>query len=230
MENIFREYMERAFAERGPVDPDVPRPVVTVSREFGCPSTQIARSLASLLNRRHGFERPGKWRFINKEVVEATARRLGMNPNDVNYNLHAGGQGLIEDVLASFSPNYVSSLRMKRTITAVVRSIAEQGFVIIVGRGGVGILQDFPHTLNIRLIAPLDWRVSQVCQARSLAPAEAGRLTEEMDKKRAQFIEMMMGGKYNPYFFDTAFNCSRLTCEEICHAIINLMETKKMIE
>ncbi len=228
MENLLRDYMERAFSERGTVNKPGPKPVVTISREFGCPSKLIAHQMIGTLNSRIGSEKAGTWRFINKEVVEATAHRLEMNPTEVNYLLSTSAKGLIEDVLASFSPIYVSNHRMRKTITAVVRSIADQGHVVIVGRGGVGILQNYPNSLHVRLHAPREWRIAQVAASKNLAAAEASRLVDEMDKKRADFIELMTGAKFNPYLFNVTFNCSSLSLEEITGTIIGLMETKKM--
>lgn len=229
MENLLREYMERAFAERGLEKQQGPPPVVTVSREFGCPSKLIAHLLAKQLNRPDGFGKPDKWRFINKEVVEAIARKLDINPNEVNYNLSAGGPGLIKDVLASFAPNYVSSHRLRRTLTSVVRSIAEQGYVVIVGRGGVGILQNHPNTIHIRLQAPREWRIEAIGRSRNLDRTESARMVDDMDMKRTALIELMTGGKFSPYLFDVNFNCSRLTNEEIVETITGLMKAKKMI-
>jgi len=229
MENLLREYMERAFSERGVEKHSGPGPVVTISREFGCPSKLIAQHLTNQLNNIISVEKPGKWRFINKEVVETTARRLELNPTEVNFQLSFGGKGLVEDVLASFTQSYVSSHRMRNTITSVVRSIAEQGYVIIVGRGGVGILQHVPATVHVQLQAPRDWRIGIICQSRNLNAAESSKLVDEMDKKRVALIEMMTGGKFHPALFDISLNCQTLSKEEIVNTIIGLMETKKMI-
>ncbi|MCX6304387.1 MAG: cytidylate kinase family protein [Bacteroidetes bacterium] len=229
MENLLLDYMERAFSERHIGNQPGPRPVVTISREYGCPSKLLAQLLTNELNRRSGSPLPGKWRFINKEVVEATARRLEMNPTEVNYLISSGGKGLIEDVLASFSPTYVSSIRMRKTVTAVVRSIADQGYVVIVGRGGVGILQNFPNTIHIRLQAPREWRIGTIGQSKNLGRAESSKMVDELDKKRVAFIEMMTGNKFHPYLFDLTFNCSSLSNGEIAGTIMGLMETKNII-
>ena len=229
MENLLREYMERAFAERGIERLGGPLPVVTISREFGCPSKLIAHLLTKELNRLDGAGLTGKWRFINKEIVEGIARRLDINPSEVNYNLSAGGQGLVNDVLASFAPNYVSSHRLRRTLTSVVRSIAEQGYVVIVGRGGVGILQNNPNTIHVRLQAPREWRIEAIGQSSNLGRIEAARLVDDMDKKRTALIELMTGGKFSPYLFNISYNCSTLAIEEIVQSIIGLMKAKKMI-
>lgn len=229
MENLLREYMDRAFSDRGVEKQAGPLPVITISREFGCPSKLIAQHLTSELNRLDRAEKRGKWRFVNKEVVEAIARRLELNPTDVNYLLSSGGKGLVEDVLASFSPTYVSSHRMRKTISTVVRSIAEQGYVVIVGRGGVGILQNAPATIHVRLQASREWRIGEICTSKNLSKPEASKMVDEMDKKRTALIELMTGGKFNPCLFDISFNCQTVSQEEIVDTILGLIASKKMI-
>ncbi len=229
MENLLREYMDRAFAERGIENPGQPNPVVTISREYGCPSKLIAMHLTRELNKLYNLEKPARWKFINKEVVEATAKRLEMNPNEVNYNLNAGEKGFVGDVLASFSQNYVSSLRLRKTITSVVRSIAEQGFVIIVGRGGVGILQNAPFTIHVRLQASREWRIGEISKTKNLGIRESSKMVDEMDKKRIAIIELMTGGKFHPNLFDISFNCQTLQNEEVVNTIVELMKIRKMI-
>lgn len=228
MENLLREYMERAFSSEGTFNQPGPGPVVTISREFGCPSKLVAQHLADLLNKQHGSPKTGRWRFISKEVVEATARKLEMNPGEVKNLMGSGNKGLIEDILASFSPTYVSNIRMRKTITAVVSSIAGQGHVVIVGRGGAGILRHSPNTLHIRLQAPREWRIAQVCNSKNLSNPEAARLVDEMDKKRADLIEMVTGEKFHPYLFDLSFNCRSLSLNEIAETIAGVMKTKNM--
>jgi len=228
MENLLREYMDRAFSDRGLDKSSTPGPVVTISREFGCPSKLIARHLTFELNRLDSIYKPGKWRCISKEIVEAIARNLELNPADVKHLLSSGGKGLIEDVLASFSPAYVSNHRIRKTISQVITSIAEQGYVIIVGRGGVGVLQDHPATIHVRLQAPREWRIGQICKSGDLSRQDASKLTDEMDAKRTSLIEMMTGGKIHPCLFDVTFNCQTLRMEEIVQSTIRLMETRKM--
>lgn len=229
MENLLREYMDRAFA--GPETDMLSglRPVVTISREFGCPSKLIAHLLTKELNWLDGPGKQKKWRFVNKEVVEATAKRLELDPTVANHLLSSGGKGLIEDVLASFAEHYVSNHRMRKTITSVVDTIANQGFVVITGMGGAAILKNHPNAVHIRLQAPREWRIKSICQAGNLESAEAARLLDEMDNRRNTFVEMLTGEKFHPYLFNVAFNCSALSNEDISGAIIGLMKRKNMI-
>ena len=229
MENLLREYMERGFSEAGSGNNTFPGPVVTISRESGCPSKLIGQMLTDVLNKYGSSRETVKWRFISKEVVEGAARQLELNTTEVDFLLNSGGKGVIEDIMTSFSQSYVSSHRIRKTVTTVVKSIAGQGKVVILGRGGAGILQNRPDTLHIRLQAPVEWRAREICKLRNITEKEALKCIEENDKKRTGFIEMLIGGNFYPHLFDVTFNCSTLSKEEIVHTIIGLMGIKKLI-
>ena len=89
MENILRKYLERTFPDERSAVPCSIGPVVTISREFGCPSKLIAQMLADALHHTP-TGRQQRWRFINNEIIEATAKELEMNPTELNFMLNAG--------------------------------------------------------------------------------------------------------------------------------------------
>lgn len=229
MENLLREYLERSFADRDISRPPGSGPVVTLSREFGCPSKVVAQLLTAELNRRPGLRNGEKWRFINKEVVEATAHQLELNPVDVSHLLNATGKGVVEDVLASFASHYVSDHRIRKTVTGVVKSIADQGHVVIVGRGGAAILRHRPATLHVRLQAPMEWRIRSVCESKKITAAEATRMVEEIDRNRMNLLELVTGEKFSPFLFDVSYHCHALSGDEIVASIVALMQSKQMI-
>lgn len=229
MENLLREYLERKFPEPDREGVFQNGPVVTVSREFGCPSKMIAQMLTDALNKRPGIVSRNHWRFINKEIVEQAARELNVKPTDMNFLLSSPDKGLIQDLMTSFSQTYVSNARIRKTITNAIRSAARQGQVVLVGRGGVGILRNCPNTLHIRLSAPLEWRIPEICKLRGINAVEARKLALETDKKRSALIEMFSGIKFHPYLFDITYNCSTMTREEIVSTTISLMAARRLI-
>lgn len=229
MENLLREYLEQKFHERDVEIPSGPGPVVTLSREFGCPSKPIGQLLVEALNKRHGSGKNTKWRFINKEVVEESARELDLKPTEMNYMLSSGEKGILEDMLISFSANYVSNIKIKKTITRVIQNFADQGNMVLVGRGSAAILQDRKNTLNIRLFAPLSWRITEIMKLKNVDERTALKMAKEMDAKRTALIEMLLSHQIEPGLFDVHFNCGKISKEEIVHGIIGLMEARKMI-
>jgi len=229
MENIFKTYFEQQFREQQSRLPFTPRPVVTISREFGCPSKLIAVMLTDALNKKNKEKKSPFWQFINKEVVEEAARKLDIKTMDMNSALSYAEKGLMKDILQSFTPRYVNSFKLKKTLDDVIKSIAQQGNIVIVGRGSVVILRDRPCTLHIRLMAPLDWRVKGISGSKGITEAEALKMATDMDKKRTALIELLLDRKADHNLFDIVYNCSTLSKEEVVHSIINIMEARKMI-
>ena len=229
MENIFKTYFEKRYLEENSIQSNHPRPVVTISREFGCHSRIIAMMLSDALNRKSKEKRQAKWRFINKEVVEEASRELEINTVEFKALLGAENSGFVKDVLNSFSTHYVTSLKIKKILEKVIRAIAQQGHIVIVGRGSAAILQGVPNVLHVRLQAPIEWRIKGISLTRDVSEEEARKMAIETDKKRTALIELLSGKTLAPHFFDVIYNCSTLSKEEIVQSILMIMESKKMI-
>ena len=229
MENIMKLYFEKRYLEQESLKPCGPGPIVTISREFGCPSKLIAQMLTDALNKRIIKPAVPKWKYISKEVVEEAAGKLDIKTVEMNYLISSGEKGLVEDLLTSFSPNYVSSRKIKKILNDVIRTIALQGHLVIVGRGSVAILQGCPHVLHIRLQAPLEWRVREIRTSRGLTETEALKIANETDQKRTALIELLLGRKFEQNLFDVIFNCNTFSKEEIVQSILRIMEVRKMI-
>jgi cytidylate kinase len=229
MENIMKLYFEKRYQEQESTKPCGPGPIVTISREFGCPSKAIAQMLTEALNKRSIKPSTPTWKYISKEVVEEAARKLDIKTIEMNYLISSGEKGLVEDLLTSFSPNYVSSRKIKKILNDVIRTLAMQGQLVIVGRGSVAILQGCPHVLHIQLQAPLEWRVREISNSRGLKETEALKITNETDQKRTALIELLLGRKFAQNLFDVIFNCSTFSKEEIVQSILRIMEVRKMI-
>ncbi|MFA5534882.1 MAG: cytidylate kinase family protein, partial [Mariniphaga sp.] len=111
----------------------------------------------------------------------------------------------------------------------VIVRLACKGRTIIVGRSAGVILKEIPNTLNIRLEAPLEWRINRTMQLKDLSQAEAVAYVNEMDEKRDSFIEKVIGRKANNEDFDVIFNYASLQDGEIIDAILNILRNKKII-
>jgi cytidylate kinase len=229
MENVLKLYFEKQYLEKESMKPCGPGPIVTISREFGCPSKPIGQMLTEALNKRTMKPASQKWKFISREIVEEAARKLDIQTIEMNYLISSGEKGLVEDLLTSFSPLYVSSRKIKKIVNDVIRTLSTQGHLVFVGRGSVAILQGCPHALHVRLQAPLEWRVQKICVSRGLKEAEALKLINETDKKRTALIELLLGRKFDQNLFDVVFNCRTFSKEEIVQSILRIMEVRKKI-
>lgn len=208
-----------------------PGPVITISREMGCSGTQVTQMLVNELNYRYEFKGGDPWRWIGKEEIQnAAAHALNLPPEEISYVMEAQKKTMMDDILHSFSNKYYKSDRIiRKTVKDVIRSIACNGRVVILGRGGVAITRDIPRSLHINLEAPLEWRTLRIAEKMQIDVKEAEEFVLSIDKKREEFRDYF-GGKNTDYTrFDISFNSMTLTVREIVDVIIKTMEIRKFI-
>jgi len=228
MENILLKYMDIRFNQGSEMLPATPSaPFVTISREFGCPSKLIANRLTTEINK---MQKTHPWHFVNKEIIEESANKLNVDPMKIKSVLSAQKRGIMDDVISSFSSKYyINSISIRKTISDIIKSIAIKGYVIIVGRGSVAITKGFPNSLHIRLQAPLEWRINEICRVNGLSKSDAEKMADDTDTKRTALIESFLKCKPDQSIFDLIFNCKTMDINEIVKSIVYVMELKKMI-
>ncbi len=207
-----------------------PGPVVTISRELGCPSKRIAQRLTEVLNESGKYAKDIPWRWISKEIMEESAKELGVELAEIQYVFEYKQHGILEDLLLAHSRRfYKTDRKIRSTIARVIRNFAEEGNAVIVGRGGVAIAHDIPRSIHIHLEAPLEWRALRTSDKHGLSLEDARKYCEDIDNKRKQFRDYFEG-KGNDYTrFDLKFNCMTLTIEEIVGIIHSAMKVRDII-
>jgi cytidylate kinase len=230
MTNDLLNYMTERY-KKNELPNREPGPVITFSRETGCPAKKIAQRLSEILteiNKAKGKELPWKW--ISKEIMIESARELKVDPANIEYVFNYEDHGIIHDILFSHSSKYYKGDRIiKKTIAQVIRTLASKGNVIIVGRGGVSITHDIPHSLHIHFEAPLEWRSIMLSQKYNIPVEEARNYATHIDQKREEFRNLFEGKKNDYTTFNAKFNCMTLSVEEIAQSISKLAEVRKFV-
>ncbi len=206
-------------------------PVITISREYGCPSKIIAGRLAEeLTTKTHVKGKEIKWKYVTKEIMAESAKALEVDPDKIKYVFDYEQKGLIDGIIsAQLNKYYKSERKIRNTIAQVIRNMAYEGNVIIVGRGGVAIAHDIPRSLHIMLEAPLEWRILRVSENFHVSQSEARKTAIEVDKKRKEFREYFQGKNSDYTWFDLRFNCMTFTIEEIVRIILKAAELRKLV-
>lgn len=227
----FIKYMSHRMKKSDEFYRKEPGPVVTISREFGCPSKVIANLLTETINKKLREKRDKNiWRWISKEILAETAKELKIDPSKIEYVFKYEKKSIIDEIISSQSSKYYKSeKKIRNTIGEVVRSIAEKGNVVIVGRGGVAITKEIPKSYHIKLEAPLEWRSLIVSEKYNLDFNKAREYAIKMDKQREDFRSYFYGRDNDYTAFDVKFNCMTLTNTEIAEAIVTLIELRSFI-
>jgi len=208
-----------------------PGPVITISREYGCPAKRISQKLTEELTRKMFVKgKDIEWKYITKEIMSESAKELELDPAKIQYVFQYEQKSLLDDILTAHSTKYYKSdRRIRNTIAKVIRNISSEGNTIIVGRGGVAIAHDIPKSLHINLEAPLEWRALRTSAKFDLSIEDAEQYALDIDRKRKQFREFFEGKNTDYTRFDIIFNCMTLSIDEIVSIIIRAAEIRKLI-
>lgn len=208
-----------------------PGPVITLAREYGCPAKTLARQLTDELTKKmHVKGMDVSWRYITKEIMAESARELEVDPAKIKYVFDYKQKGMIDEILsAQLTKYYKSDQKIRNTIARVIRNIACEGNVVIVGRGGVSITHDIPKSLHIMLEAPLEWRALRISEKYGMPMEQARKECADIDKKRQQFREFFEGKNTDYTRYDLTMNSMTLSIEDMVKIIIKAVEVKKLI-
>ena len=225
MEKFFDYFDGRyreAILKKAPADDG---PVITISRLTGCDARQVAAILADNLNRKFGTT---KWKWVDKDIIYAIAKELNTNTQRVE-NFYKGIElSNLSEMIMAFSGGFVSDLRVKKAIRDVVLSMCKEGFIILVGRGGVSIANEIADALHVRLVAPFYWRVENVMKKKAMNIETAETYVVDTDEKRFNLIQTFMDKKplNLDYLFDVTINRKSFTIEDIAEIIQSMYEKK----
>jgi cytidylate kinase len=232
MKNSLLDYMEkRLHPELKQTGATVGTlPVITLSRQYGCPAKKLAGNLTLALNKiQIVHENKPTWNWIGKEILEESAKSLKIEAKEVREAV-ANESSLINDILQSFTHKYYpTEVKIKKTIAEVIRLNAEKGNMVIVGRAAAAICRDIPNSIHIRLVAPKDWRIHHVAQEYNLSLEEASKRIADIDHKRDLLLQFYIGKKADETLFDVIFNYMTTTEEEIIQSVIKILQVRKML-
>jgi cytidylate kinase len=210
---------------------DVLGPVISISREFGCPAARIANKLSIALTQKNmAQDKNLPWRWISKEIIEESAKELNLSADLTQDLSDYRTRGFFENVALFFSDEfYPSDVKIKNTIARFIYNAGSEGNVIIVGRAAESITKNFEKSFHIKLQAPIEWRAKQISKEKGISPSDARKEAFEMDKRRNQFRRYFEKERPDIDFFDVFFNCATMSDEEIIEMVIILAESKGFV-
>ncbi|MCK4501675.1 MAG: cytidylate kinase-like family protein [Desulfuromonadales bacterium] len=194
------------------VDPVQPAPCITLSREFGCQGYPVAEALVKLLNVRAAGE---PWIVVGRQIIDEVAELSGYTVEQIEKS-----QDTSATLKAIFSM-FLDRSRAEETevfayMRTVIRGFARRGKCVLVGRGGVLAVQDLPNCINLRLVAPLAFRIQQIMKTHNLSEPDAGKYIALHQQQRDDFIHRFGSGNIaDPTLYHLVVNNAHLDVVDI---------------
>ncbi|GAB6907761.1 Cmk3 [Desulfosarcina cetonica] len=184
-------------------------PVITLSREPGSGGRPVAQAVA---------DRLGLDLFDNK-IINAMAQNADTSTRVIR-TLDERGVSMIEDwVSAAISERHLWPDEVLHVLMKVVGTIGRHGGAIIVGRGANFILPP-ESRFRVRIIAPLERRISRVAETYGVSQNDAKRRVLRTESDRKAFVRKYFHSDIgDPNHYDMVLNTGTLSIESAAAAI-----------
>lgn len=183
---------------------------ITISREYGSGGGEIAARLARRLG----------WRLVDHQIVVRAARELSIHESAIRaHDEH------VEDILSRLMqwpyPTPATEVRAyHETLRRIVLEEAQSGHAVIVGRGGQVLLGERRDVLHVRIVAPLDLRVSYVVRREGLDRASARTRVQEKDRARARYMQTQFQSEHmDPHLYDLVVNTAVFDLDSVVELV-----------
>ena len=202
--------------------------VITISRQYGAGGKTLGKMIANKL----GYE------FADSEIVAKVAEMANVSTHWVEtVENEAGGK------LSRFITRMVSKPLVNRILKGergyideeiyldylvlIIAQIADEGDVVVLGRGSQYILDDHPDAFHILMIDEFDNRVRFMKEHYELSDREAAKVVRSEDKRRKSLYQKLGKTDYDdPFLYHLVLNMGRLSLEEAADMVCRRVQSE----
>lgn len=203
-----------------------PGPYLTISRQYGCDGYELGDLLLERLAQR---EDDSKWKLFKKELLKELAESTGL-AEEVIERERLAKPSLLKDFLRGVRKNNIpDGYEIRNKVTIMVRTLAFEGYAIIIGQGGTAATADLANGLSVRIEAPKEWRIARVSRRENLKRQEAILRIEEIEKGRKHLRKIYEQQNTREPAFKLMLDNSVFNMEQAVEMILFAMENKGLI-
>ncbi len=160
--------------------------IITIGRQFGSGGKCIAEALGKKL----GIP------VYDQEIIKKAAQDSGFSAELFEQSDEKRRFFSLSSIFAdrySESDNYLSDKGMFKMQCQTIRTIAEQGSAVIVGRCSDYVLRDVENVLDVFITCPAEMRAERIAERMGISIEEAAEMIGKKDRAREEY--------YNYYTF-----------------------------
>lgn len=190
------------------------RVIINIGRQFG----SGGRTVASLIGRKLGIE------VYDNELLLKAAESSGVHPEFFRHNDERK-----RFFTFGYSQNAINDEGLFKIQSDAIRSIAENGSAVFVGRAADYVLRDL-RCLDVFVSAPLEWRKALVAERSRLSSEEAEKLIVKKDKTREYWYNFFTFGNWGVASnYDLCVDSSILGLEGTADLIIDFARREGLL-
>jgi cytidylate kinase len=178
-------------------------PIITIYQGASGEGQELAESVGQALG----------YRCVAREVLVEASRRYNIPEAKLNEIVEKGPHWW-ERLLRDLRPYRIA-------LQATLCELAHDGKLVYHGHLGYELLPGIGHVLEVLLIAPIEFRIEQVCGRQNRSDAAARQYIEEIDKARSRRLMAMCGTDWrDPNRYDLILNIGKMRREGAKRVVI----------
>lgn len=199
--------------------------IITISRQYGTGGYQMTQRMAAVLG----------YKYFSREISEIVAKKMGSSSQIIReyeeFMYHRtdwtfdsiGGRFTYTKKNAIHKSDYV------KLTTEIICTLAKEGDVIILGRGGQCVLKNYPGVIHFRIVADIEERMQHIINHYADPTIIPNRKMLEykikwVDGIRSKYIKIHYGENIdNPALYHVIFNLSKLGREKVLQLIFDII-------
>ncbi len=196
--------------------------IITIGRQFGCGAHEIGTKLAEKL------EVP----YYDKELMKRASKDSGFDENLFNFYDEKPTRSFLFNVSTDgLVPMGNEGMSLEDRIVQyqfdTIKSVAEEGSCIIVGRCAEYILRDYDNMVSVFLHADDEYRLDRIVNLYGYSRKDALKELKAMDKKRAKFHNFYSDEKWgDAATYSLCIDVSTLGIDETVELIADYINKK----
>ena len=202
--------------------------VITISRQFGAGGITLGKTIAESLG----------YTFADSDILQRVAKEANVSTHWVESFEKEAGSKLsrmissmvskrwLERVLAD-ERGYLDEQIYLDYLVLIIAQFADEGDVVILGRGSQYILNDHPDAVHILLVNEFENRVKFMMDRYDMSRKKAERTVVNEDRRRVSLYKRLGKSDYeNPQLYHLVLNMGRLDLETARDMVCSLVEHK----
>ncbi len=225
--NVQSLYWEKKKFQHEELEKVTKLPFITISREYGCCGYMVAQKVSEILNEE--FKPEPLWAAYDKKILEKLMIDTGLSSSLIDTLTNKARSRLADLIQTTFS-NFPPQVAVHKKLVETIVSLAMNGNVIIVGRGGNMVTKEIANGFHVRLMAPLDARAEKIGKVMNLTKLDATKVIKEKTRLREEYMkEFFKRDIADPHHYDLLINDSTFSIENSAKLIIEAMKLKGLL-
>jgi cytidylate kinase len=208
-------------------------PLVTIRGQLGSGAPEIGKLIAEILHAD----------YVDREVIGEVAARLHRQEQEV-MEKETPPTSLIDRIAEAlqrslpfgegFEGAYLPAwqiplddIRYYQTLESVIKDLARSPSIVILGRGSQFILKDWPRSLHVQVVAPLETRVKRVMEDRKIGIEAAEQEINRFASSTRDYIKRYFRAKLeDSTHYDLVINTGGLNYQDAASIALKALSCK----